>query len=105
VLATGDRMMNNVVREPRTLVRALGVGGIGAALLLRQNAAGAADKEDGMIKLADVPANVKKGADKAVPKAKWKEAFKHEEKGKIIYELDGTIGKDNHVTVELTADG
>jgi hypothetical protein len=75
-------------------------------LLAAAVAAARADEEE--VKLADVPAAVRKAADKAAPKATWKEASKETEEGKTTYELSGTmpVGQDTReVSVEVTSEG
>lgn len=58
------------------------------------------------IALAKVPEVVRKAADKAVPKAKWTEAFKDkDDEDKVFYVLEGKNAKGRGVTVEVWADG
>lgn len=60
--------------------------------------------DDDEIPLDSVPANIRKAADAAVPKARWEAAYRYEEEGKLYYELEGR-NKNRSVVVTLTSDG
>jgi hypothetical protein len=80
---------------------ALSVAGLLAAVAMARG-------DDEAIKLSDVPAAVRKAADKAAPKATWTGATKETDEGKTIYSLSGTIpvgGEDREVAVDVTAEG
>lgn len=61
--------------------------------------------DDDEIPLDKVPANIRKAADAAVPKAKWEAAYKYEEEGKLYYDLEGRNSKGRAVVVTLAKDG
>ena len=52
------------------------------------------------IEVAKVPSSVRKAVDKAVPGAKWENAY-----SEMTYELEGRDGKGRAVVVEVTDDG
>lgn len=62
-----------------------------------------ADEDE--IPLAQVPAVVRRGADKAVPDAKWTKSFKTTEDDETVFELVGRDSKGREVEIELTPAG
>src|SRR5262249_7222998 len=76
--------------------------GAGAALLLPGSAA--ADKEE-KVPLDKLPPAVLAAAKKAVPDAKWLQAFKDDTDGEVSYEVVGVLPKKRLVIVEVDPDG
>ncbi len=66
---------------------------------------GAPPPDDQEIDLKNVPAHVKSAASKAAPHVKWKTAFKIEEDGEVMYELEGVDQKKRDVAVILNGAG
>jgi hypothetical protein len=75
-----------------------------ATAVFRGNAFGVPPDEQ-EIELKKVPAHVKEAASKAAPHVHWKTAFKSEEDGEVMYELEGLDAKKREVTVILDAKG
>jgi hypothetical protein len=94
-------MMKELMNRRRAL-NLLGTSGVVAVLLKQPTAVRAAADE---IDLAKVPAKVRRAADKAVPGASWSSAYKDEEDGEVIYELEGKDRQKRSVTVEVSAQG
>ena len=57
------------------------------------------------IALKNVPPKLIEAATKAAPGIKWTTAFKNEEEGMVIYEIEGLDKKNREVTVTVNADG
>lgn len=57
------------------------------------------------VELKKLPANVFNKAKQMLPKTTWHAAVKVQDGDKVAYELDGTNGNDNDVTVTITAEG
>lgn len=66
-------------------------------------AALAADGDE--VDVSDLPAAVRKAADKALPKAEWSRAFKLAKSKHPIYQLQGKDARGRRVELESTADG
>src|SRR5262249_30571522 len=77
-------------------------GAAGAALLLPGSAA--ADQEE-KVPLDKLPPSVLAAAKKAVPDAKWLQAFKDDTDGEVSYEVVGVLPKKRLVIVEVDPDG
>ena len=65
----------------------------------------AAGADDEKIDLGKVPAGVMEAAKKAVPGAKWSEAFEQAEDDEVVYSLEGEDAAGNGVWAEVTAAG
>lgn len=61
--------------------------------------------EEVELPLAEVPPEVRKAADVAVPKAMWETAYRHEEGKRIVYELCGEDESGRDVAVTILSDG
>ena len=87
----------------RGFMHALSLGALATAALPSKVFGQAADEQE--IDLKKVPAHIKAAASKAAPRVHWKTAYKGEEKGEVIYELEGVDPKKQEVAVILDNDG
>lgn len=88
----------------RQMLQGIGAGAIALAGLTPRIAR-AADDEEEEILLAKVPEVVRKGADKAVPGAKWAAAYLVKEDDEKLYELEGKDSKGRDVVATITPEG
>jgi hypothetical protein len=95
-------MMTKELINRRRALSLLCTSGVAAALIERPTAVRAATDE---IELAKLPAKVRRAADLAVPGATWSNAYKDDEDGELVYEIDGKDRQKRSVTVEVSAQG
>jgi hypothetical protein len=79
--------------------------GVLAPAVLPVTAHAQAKADDVEINLNHVPAHLKEVATKTAPGVTWKTAFKNEEEGEVVYEIEGVDKKNREVTVTITAKG
>jgi hypothetical protein len=96
--------MSELLQNRRNFIKTFLLGSIaGTSVLAFLPQEALSEEKD--IDLEKVPPKVRSAADKAVPGAKWTGAIKEEDESEVIYELEGTDGKGQDVTVEVTASG
>jgi hypothetical protein len=96
--------MFELVLKRRAFIGTLTMGAL-ATGAIPHRAVGAPPPDEHEIDLKNVPAHVKSAANKAAPHVKWKTAFKSEQNGEVMFELEGIDQKKRDVTVILNGEG
>jgi hypothetical protein len=87
----------------RGFIQAVTLGALATAAIPGKGFGAPPDEQ--AIDLKSVPAHVKNAASKAAPHVKWKTAYKSEEDGEVVYELEGVDAKKREVAVVLNGEG
>jgi hypothetical protein len=95
--------MFELPQRRRGFMRALTLGALATAVLPGKTFGQPPDEHE--IDLKKVPAHVREAASKAAPHVHWKTAFKSDQNGEVMYEIEGLDGKKREVTVILDAKG